>query len=151
GGCGTDAPRAAVINVDDDYGQKLVMTSRARSSRILTYGWSAGDIRAENVQITSRGTRFDLASPVGTVAIFSPLIGRVNVYNMLAAAGAALARECSAKEIAAGVAALARVPGRFERVDCGQPFTVVVDYAHTDDALRNLTTLAREFVTQASL
>ena len=61
-----------------------------------------------------------------------------------------MGRGCSADAIAQGVAALVRVPGRFERVDCGQPFTVVVDYAHTDDALRNLTALAREFVTQAA-
>ena len=150
-GCGTDAPRAAVINIDDDYGRKLVGTSRNRGSRVLSYGWSAGDLHAQNVQITSQGTRFDLVTPGETVALFSPLIGRVNVYNILAAAGAALARGCSPKEIAAGIAALTRVPGRFERVDCGQPFTVVVDYAHTDDALRNLTALAREFVTQAGL
>src|SRR5262249_3861622 len=59
---------------------------------------------------------------------------------------AAWSRDCSVVAMSAGIAALARVPGRFERVDCGQPFTVVVDYAHTDDALRNLTSLAREFV-----
>jgi len=75
----------------------------------------------------------------------------VNVYNILASVGAALARNCSQDAIAKGLAALTRVPGRFERVDCGQPFTVVVDYAHTDDALRNLTTLAREFVAQAGV
>ena len=71
------------------------------------------------------------------------------MYNILAAAGAAYSRNCEAEAIAKGVAALTRVPGRFERVDCQQPFTVVVDYAHTDDALRNLTALAREFVQQA--
>jgi UDP-N-acetylmuramoyl-L-alanyl-D-glutamate--2,6-diaminopimelate ligase len=150
-GCGTDAPRAAVINMDDEYGRKLVVTSKNRDSRVLTYGWSAGDLHAQNVQIGSQGTRLDLVSPAGTAAMFSPLIGRVNVYNILAASGAALARGCSSQEIAAGITALTRVPGRFERVDCGQPFTVVVDYAHTDDALRNLTSLAREFVTQAGL
>jgi UDP-N-acetylmuramoyl-L-alanyl-D-glutamate--2,6-diaminopimelate ligase len=72
----------------------------------------------------------------------------VNVYNILAASAAAYARGCPAEAIADGIAKLARVPGRFERVDCAQPFTVVVDYAHTDDALRNLTSLAREFVKQ---
>ena len=71
------------------------------------------------------------------------------MYNILAAAGAAYARGCKPDAIAKGIAHLARVPGRFERVDCNQPFTVVVDYAHTDDALRNLTALAREFVRQA--
>jgi UDP-N-acetylmuramoyl-L-alanyl-D-glutamate--2,6-diaminopimelate ligase len=73
----------------------------------------------------------------------------VNVYNILAAAGAAYARSCPSEAIVKGVETLSRVPGRFERVDCHQPFTVVVDYAHTDDALRNLTALAREFVARA--
>ncbi len=98
------------------------------------------------MEITTRGTRFDLVMPEGKIAVFSALIGRVNVYNILAAAGAGYARGCSAQAIAAGIDKLACVPGRFERVDCGQPFTVVVDYAHTDDALRNLTALARELV-----
>jgi UDP-N-acetylmuramoyl-L-alanyl-D-glutamate--2,6-diaminopimelate ligase len=88
-------------------------------------------------------------TPAGKIAVFSALIGRVNVYNILAAAGAGYARGCSTASIAAGIDKLACVPGRFERVECGQPFTVVVDYAHTDDALRNLTALARELVSAA--
>ncbi|HTW58201.1 MAG TPA: UDP-N-acetylmuramoyl-L-alanyl-D-glutamate--2,6-diaminopimelate ligase [Terriglobales bacterium] len=148
-GCGTDAPRAAVANLDDEYGVKLVEFSRKRSAVVLTYGWERGDFHAQKVEISPRGTRFDLATPQETIAVFSPLIGRVNVYNILAAAAACSARGCSAKAIALGVGSLTHVPGRFERVDCGQPFTVVVDYAHTDDALRNLTALAREFVSRA--
>jgi len=148
-GCGTDAPRVAVTNLDDQYGAKLAEFSRKRSAIVLTYGWERGDFHAENVDITPRGTRFDMATPQGKIAIFSPLIGRVNVYNILAAAAATHARGCSAKAIAGGVDSLTHVPGRFQRVDCGQPFTVVVDYAHTDDALRNLTALAREFVSRA--
>jgi UDP-N-acetylmuramoyl-L-alanyl-D-glutamate--2,6-diaminopimelate ligase len=115
---------------------------------LLTYGWNRGDFHVEHVDINPRGTRFDMVSPQGKIAIFSPLIGRVNVYNILAAAAACYARGCPAEAIARGVEALTHVPGRFERVDCGQPFTVVVDYAHTDDALRNLTALAREFVSR---
>jgi UDP-N-acetylmuramoyl-L-alanyl-D-glutamate--2,6-diaminopimelate ligase len=148
-GCGTEAPRAAVLNADDEYGQRLVKISRKRGSEVFTYGLTRGDFHAAKVEITPRGTRFDLSTPKETIPLFSPLIGKVNVYNTLAAAAAAYARNCATEAIAKGVAALARVPGRFERVDCGQPFTVVVDYAHTDDALRNLTTLAREFVQQA--
>jgi UDP-N-acetylmuramoyl-L-alanyl-D-glutamate--2,6-diaminopimelate ligase len=148
-GCGTDAPRAVVTNGDDEYGAKLAEFSRKRSSVVLKYGWERGDLHAEKVEITTRGTRFDLVTPEGKIAVFSALIGRVNVYNILAAAGAGYARECSAAAIAAGIDNLACVPGRFERVDCGQPFTVVVDYAHTDDALRNLTALARELVSGA--
>jgi UDP-N-acetylmuramoyl-L-alanyl-D-glutamate--2,6-diaminopimelate ligase len=148
-GCGTDPPRAVVTNVDDESGVKLAEFSRRRSSVVLKYGWERGDLHAEKVEVTTRGTRFDLVTPEGKIAVFSALIGRVNVYNILAAAGAGYARGCAAQAIAAGIDKLACVPGRFERVDCGQPFTVVVDYAHTDDALRNLTALARELVSGA--
>ena len=143
-GCGTDPPRAVVTNMDDESGAKLAEFSRKRSSVVLKYGWQRGDLHAEKVEITTRGTRFELITPAGKIAVFSALIGRVNVYNILAAAGACYARGCPAQAMAAGIEKLACVPGRFERVDCGQPFTVVVDYAHTDDALRNLTALARE-------
>src|SRR5579872_876629 len=148
-GCGTDAPRVAVINMDDPYGVQLAEFSRKRSAVNLKYGWNRGDLHAEKVEITTRGTRFDLVMPDEKIPVFSAMIGRVNVYNILAAAGASYARECSSEAIAAGIDKLACVPGRFERVDCGQPFTVVVDYAHTDDALRNLTALARELVSTA--
>ena len=148
-GCGTDAPRAVATNLDDDQGAKLADFSRKRSAVVLTYGWDRGDFHADKPDITPRGTRFDMVTPQEKLAIFSPLIGRVNVYNILAAAAACFARGCSPEAITRGVAALTHVPGRFQRVDCGQPFTVVVDYAHTDDALRNLTALAREFVTRS--
>jgi UDP-N-acetylmuramoyl-L-alanyl-D-glutamate--2,6-diaminopimelate ligase len=148
-GCGTDPPRAVVTNGDDEYGAKLEKFSRKRSSVVLKYGWNCGDFHAEKVDITPRGTRLDLVTPKEKIPVFSPLIGRVNVYNVLAAAGAGYARGCGAEAVASGVERLACVPGRFQRVDCGQPFTVVVDYAHTDDALRNLTALAREFVSRA--
>ncbi|MGB7147913.1 MAG: UDP-N-acetylmuramoyl-L-alanyl-D-glutamate--2,6-diaminopimelate ligase [Terriglobales bacterium] len=150
-GCGTEPPRAAVLNIDDEYGRQLLKICKQKSAEVLSYGLSAGDFHAESVDITPRGTRFQMVMPSETIAMWSPLIGRVNVYNALAASAAGYARGCSAEAIAKGIFDLARVPGRFERVDCGQPFTVVVDYAHTDDALRNLTTLAREFVDRAGL
>jgi UDP-N-acetylmuramoyl-L-alanyl-D-glutamate--2,6-diaminopimelate ligase len=148
-GDGARPPRAAVINVDDESGRQLTGISKKVSQEVLTYGLMQGDFRAAKLEITPQGTKFDLISPARTIPISSPLIGRVNVYNILAAAAAAHAGECKLEDIANGIASLERVPGRFERVDCGQPFTVVVDYAHTDDALRNLTALAREFVTRA--
>jgi UDP-N-acetylmuramoyl-L-alanyl-D-glutamate--2,6-diaminopimelate ligase len=147
-GVGTDPPRVAVTNLDDEYGAKLAQFSRKRGSLVFTYGWQRGDFHCERADITPRGTRLDLVTPEEKLAVFSPLIGRVNVYNMLAAAAAGYARKCDARAIVRGIESLTHVPGRFERVDCGQPFTVVVDYAHTDDALRNLTALAREFVTR---
>ena len=131
---------------DDEYGRKLAAFSNKKGSEVLTYGWSAGDFHAEKVDITTQGTRFDAMTPGGAIPLFSPLIGKVNVYNILGAVAAGFARGCKGEVIAKGIAGLARVPGRFERVDCEQPFTVVVDYAHTDDALRNLTALARDFV-----
>ena len=149
-GCGTDPPRAVVTNADDQHGEELVGFSRQRSAVVLTYGWSKGDFHAENADVTPRGTRLDIVTPQEKLAVFSPLIGRVNVYNILAASAAAYARGCSPEAIVKGIGSLTHVPGRFQRVDCGQPFTVVVDYAHTDDALRNLTALAREFVTRNS-
>ncbi|MGH9499579.1 MAG: UDP-N-acetylmuramoyl-L-alanyl-D-glutamate--2,6-diaminopimelate ligase [Terriglobales bacterium] len=148
-GCGTDGPRAAVINLEDEYGKKLVEVSGKHGSEVFTYGLTQGDFHAERAEVTSRGTRFDLVAPSGMMPVFSPLIGRVNVLNVIAAAAAAFARGCEQAAVVKGIETLGRVPGRFERVDCNQPFTVVVDYAHTDDALRNLTALAREFVRQA--
>src|SRR5437868_6054392 len=148
-GCGTEAPRVAVLNMDDEHGRNLVNTSKAHGSEVLGYGWDRGDFHCDKVRITLRGTQFEMVTPERKLPIWSPLIGKVNVYNVLAAAAAAYARDCRGENIVDGVASLASVPGRFERVDCGQPFTVVVDYAHTDDALRNLTSLAREFVNAA--
>jgi UDP-N-acetylmuramoyl-L-alanyl-D-glutamate--2,6-diaminopimelate ligase len=145
-GCGTEAPRAAVLNLDDEHGQKLAQISRKRSSEVMTYGLTSGEFHAGNVEITLHGTKLEIITPTTRIPIFSPLIGHVNVINILAAAAAAYARNCSADAIAKGVESLDRVPGRFERVDCNQPFTVVVDYAHTPDALNNVTALARNFV-----
>lgn len=96
--------------------------------------------------MSASGMSFRLNAPQGAAEIRTCLTGKVNLYNLLAASGAAQARGLTLEQIAAGVASLACVPGRFQTVDAGQPFTVVVDYAHTDDALRNLTALAREFV-----
>ena len=143
-GCGTPPPRVAVINADDEYGAQLVSFCRKAGSEVVTYGLHKADFHVSKLDVSTRGTRFDLVTPDEAIPIASPLIGRVNAYNILAAAAAA--RGCSAEEILRGVGGLSRVPGRFERVDCGQPFTVAVDYAHTDDALRNLTALARDLV-----
>ena len=152
-GCGTEPPRAAVINIDDEYGRQLLKLCRKKSALVISYGLTSGDcdFHAESVDITPRGTRFQMVTPAGEIAMWTPLIGNVNVYNVLAASAAGYARDCSAEAIAQGIFDLTSVPGRFERVDCGQPFTVVVDYAHTDDALRNLTALARDFVGRAGL
>jgi UDP-N-acetylmuramoyl-L-alanyl-D-glutamate--2,6-diaminopimelate ligase len=145
-GCGTAAPGVAVINVDDEYGRALMATKAGRSRQLITYGIQNGDFCATGVDLKPDGTAFELVTPQGSMNIRSPLIGGINVYNILAAAAATFALGCPLAQIADAIGRFQQVPGRFERVDCGQPFTVIVDYAHTDDALRNLTNIARDFV-----
>ncbi len=143
-GTGASAPRVAVVNADDEYGRKLLY-SRA-VAEVRSYGIEAGDWRAEEARFDAQGVRFRLATPFGRQEMRSRLMGKINVYNLLAAAAAAHARGVSLEQIGRGVEATGVVPGRFERVDCGQEFTVVVDYAHTEDALRNVLNTAREMV-----
>jgi UDP-N-acetylmuramoyl-L-alanyl-D-glutamate--2,6-diaminopimelate ligase len=145
-GCGAPPPRFAVINVDDEYGRKLAGMSTQANQELIGYGIQDGDFRAANVELQPDGSSFELITPAGSARISTSLIGSVNVYNILAAAAATHAVGCSLEQIVSAISHFKQVPGRFERVDCGQPFTVVVDYAHTDDALRNLTKIARDFV-----
>ncbi len=140
-------PRVAVINIDDPYGAKLARIAQQAGAQVESYGLSVGVFRAEDARLGASGMSFRLVAPMGAIDVRTRLTGKVNLYNLLAASGAAFARGLSLDQIATGAASLAYVPGRFQTVDAGQPFTVVVDYAHTDDALRNLTALAREYVT----
>jgi UDP-N-acetylmuramoyl-L-alanyl-D-glutamate--2,6-diaminopimelate ligase len=149
-GCGTRPPRAAVINADDEYGQSLGQSRKTLSQQVILYGIQSGDFRATNIKLQQDGTKFDLDTPSGSIKIETALIGGINIYNILAAAAATFASGCSLQQIAEAIAQFKQVPGRFEKVDCGQPFTVVVDYAHTDDALRNLTAIARDFASRSS-
>jgi len=142
-------PRVAVINIEDARGVELAGIARKAGAQVWTYGLDAGDFRAAAAEMTATGMKFRLVTPRGDVELRTKLTGKVNLYNLLAASGAAVARGLSLEQIAKGAASLAHVPGRFQTVNEGQPFTVVVDYAHTDDALRNLTALAREFVGEA--
>jgi UDP-N-acetylmuramoyl-L-alanyl-D-glutamate--2,6-diaminopimelate ligase len=148
-GCGTEPPRVAVINKEDEYGRQLIQLAKNLSPDLYTYGLREGQFHTDELKMGPEGTRFVLVTPAGNIDMFTPLLGKVNVYNILAASAAAVARGCTLAQIAEAVGKLAHVPGRFQRVNAGQPFTVVVDYAHTDDALRNLTMLAEEFVKQS--
>ncbi len=145
-GVGAPPPRVAVVNGDDSYGSRLVR--EVQGPQIMTYGTEqgTGEYRAQNVSLLAGETRFLFKTPNGDAAVRSPLTGRVNVYNLLAASCGALARGLTLEEVVAGAAAGAQVPGRFEVVPSSNGVTVVVDYAHTDDALRNLIALARELV-----
>ena len=140
-GTGAAAPATGVINRDDEYGQRL----SGLASRTLTYGLEPGaDVTTRKPVLSLSGIEFTAETPAGKIEIHSNLVGRPNVYNILAAIGAGVALDLRKEVIATGIAQLSAVPGRFERIDAGQPFLVVVDYAHTDDALRNLLVTARE-------
>jgi UDP-N-acetylmuramoyl-L-alanyl-D-glutamate--2,6-diaminopimelate ligase len=141
-GTGKGPARVGVINADDPYGERL----EGLAARTLRYGLRSGEITARKFTLTAAGLDFEAETPAGPIAVRSHLVGRTNVYNILAAIGAAVALDIAPGAIASGIARLESVPGRFERVDAGQPFLVVVDYAHTDDALANLLATSRELL-----
>src|SRR5262249_4825667 len=136
---------AAVINTDDEWGKKLVGIAK----KTVTCGLESGaEITTKKFQLAFGGLIFTAQTPNGRVQISSPLVGRINVYNILAAVGAAQALGFSNEVIEEGVRSLHSVTGRFQRVDAGQPFLVIVDYAHTDDALENLIRTGRELTSK---
>ena len=138
------APRVAVINADDERARQLAAASRRAGAEIRTYGIAKGDWRAASYKLTPGGAVLQIETPAGQAELTSKLAGEVNILNLLAAFTAAQARGVSFDDLVAAVPSLKPVPGRFQPVDAGQPFTVIVDYAHTDDALRNLMALARQ-------
>jgi UDP-N-acetylmuramoyl-L-alanyl-D-glutamate--2,6-diaminopimelate ligase len=140
-GTGSGAPAIGIINLDDPYGAQLA----GLAQRTLTYGLKTpADLTARKFALSIKGLEFSAQTPVGNIHVRSPLVGRFNVFNILAAIGAGIGLNVPSAKIEEGIAKLDLVPGRFQRIDEGQPFSVVVDYAHTDDALRNVITAARE-------
>ena len=135
-----------VINMDDPRGAALVEISK----QPITYAINAAaDVTPGQIEMTLSGLRFDVKTPKGTVKIASKLVGRPNAYNILAATATAIALDLPIAAIEAGISGLSGVPGRFEVVSsAGDDITVVVDYAHTDDALRNLLETARPLSTR---
>ncbi|MBN2317652.1 MAG: UDP-N-acetylmuramoyl-L-alanyl-D-glutamate--2,6-diaminopimelate ligase [Acidobacteria bacterium] len=133
---------SAVINTDDPYGKKL---KDYFDGSVLSFGFNPeADIHVLDYKTRADGTDLILATPMGEAVFETGLIGRHNVYNVMAATGAALCLQIDLEEIRDGIESMQGVPGRFERVDAGQDFTVIVDYAHTPDALENLLTLAAQ-------
>ena len=140
-GTGAGVPEVAVINSDDEYGKRLAGFAKTT----VTYGLeSAADLTTKKFQLTFSGLSFSAQTPKGKIQVSSRLVGRINVYNILAAIGATQALDLSNEIIEAGIRNLESVSGRFQRIDLGQPYFVVVDYAHTDDALESLIRTARE-------
>ncbi len=140
-GTGAGAPEVAVLNTDDEFGKRLAGLAK----KTVTYGLESDtDITTKKFQLTFDGLTFTALTPNGKVHVVSQLVGRINVYNLLAAIGAGQALGLSNEVIESGIRNLESVSGRFQRIDLGQPFLVIVDYAHTDDALENLIRTARE-------
>lgn len=147
-GTGAGAPDLGVVNTDDEWGKKLVGVAK----KTLTYGLQNGaELRAKKFQLSFGGLNFTAQTPNGAIQVESSLVGRINVYNILAAIGAGNGLGLSNEVIESGIRNLKAVAGRFQRIDQGQPFLVVVDYAHTDDALENLIRTARELNTKGRI
>ncbi|UWZ82035.1 UDP-N-acetylmuramoyl-L-alanyl-D-glutamate--2,6-diaminopimelate ligase [Occallatibacter riparius] len=140
------APRVAVINAHDERARQLAAAARRAGAEVRTYGIGQGDWRAVDHKLTPGGAAFTLETPAGSAKVTSRLAGEVNILNLLAAVAAAHARGLTFDQLVTAIPTLQPVPGRFQPVDAGQTFTVIVDYAHTDDALRNLTGLARQML-----
>jgi UDP-N-acetylmuramoyl-L-alanyl-D-glutamate--2,6-diaminopimelate ligase len=140
-GTGAGKPSVGVINTDDPRGKQLV----GLAGRTLTFGLTNGaQVTTRNFEPSFSGLKFTVQTPDGKIEVSTPLVGRINVYNILCAIATGLAFGIPLSTVEKGVAQLRAVPGRFERIDCGQPFLVIVDYAHTDDSLRKLLVTARE-------
>ncbi len=126
----------AVINVDDTYGRRLAAEV---TCPVVRYGFTAeADVHVLSQESRIDGCRLNIATPGGELTVRSHLAGRPNIYNIMASIGAAFRMGIEPDRISDGIEALEGVPGRMERVDLGQAFSVIVDYAHTPDALENL-------------
>ncbi len=133
----------SVVNMDDPWGRKLITELPMKT---ITFGFEpAAIVRALKFIMSDKGMEFQICFPGGTMDINTRLVGRHNVYNILAAVSSALVLNISPSDIVRGIAALQGVPGRFEKVDNDRGILLVVDYAHTDNALENLLITGREF------
>ena len=141
-----ESPKSSVINIDDEYGLKLAVELKANNQKVVTFAQnSAADLTAENIAVSLiKGTTFLLKTPDGERQIISPLVGKPHVYNMLAATATALELGYDLDKIVEGLRTCVGAPGRFERVETNADFAVVVDYAHSDDALLNTLKTARD-------
>jgi UDP-N-acetylmuramoyl-L-alanyl-D-glutamate--2,6-diaminopimelate ligase len=143
------APRVAVLNAHDPRTKQLGAAARRAGAEIRTYGINEGDWRTSSYTLTPAGATLRLETPAGSAEVLSHLAGEVNILNLLAAFTAAHARGIAFDQLVSSIPNLTPVPGRFQPVSGGQPFSVIVDYAHTDDALRNLTALARQVAAES--
>jgi len=148
-----EKPGSSVINIDDEWGVKLAGELRAAGQRVVTFSITgssadAPDFTAHDIEVSLiKGTSFQLRTPHGSRDIISPLVGKPHVYNMLSATATALELGYDLDSVVVGLSKCVGAPGRFERVPHSGDFAVVVDYAHTDDALLNTLRTARDLTT----
>lgn len=144
-----EKPGSSVINIDDEWGVRLAGELRANGQRAVTFSQNGeADLTAKNIEVSLiRGTTFLLKTPIGDLNVTSPLVGKPHVYNMLAATATALELGFDLDAVSKGLSVCVGAPGRFERVPHDGDFAVVVDYAHTDDALLNTLKTARDLTT----
>ncbi|WP_181348918.1 UDP-N-acetylmuramoyl-L-alanyl-D-glutamate--2,6-diaminopimelate ligase [Thalassobacillus sp. CUG 92003] len=136
-------PKRAIINLDSPYAKTLI---RSTAQPVLTYGIeSEADVRAQRIHLHEKGSVFELVTSTETVMVRSPLIGKFSVYNMLAAAAAALVSDVPLLDIKKALETSQGVRGRFEPVEEGQDFGVIIDYSHTPDSLHNVVKTLKEF------
>ena len=139
----------AVINVDDPSARVLLDCLRVPA---LTYGYDVNaDVRMRSAVPSERGTAIELDTPDGDIVLDVRLVGYFNFYNVMAAFTCGLVMGLDADSIRAGIEAVDNVPGRFERIELGQNFQVIVDYAHTPDALERVLTAARDLANERLL
>lgn len=134
----------AILNADDPSCQQLAQLTRAS---IITYGIkNEADLRAENIAVTARGVSYTLKYTHKEIPVKLKMTGMFNVYNTLAATAVGLVEGIDPEIIIQALENTAGIPGRFEKVEAGQEFTVIVDYSHTPDSLKNCLQTARQFV-----
>jgi UDP-N-acetylmuramoyl-L-alanyl-D-glutamate--2,6-diaminopimelate ligase len=140
-----EPPRLAIVNTDDPYGRRVAEAAGRAGVPLLRYGLdSEAEVTARSVKLSMGGMRLTLVTPAGESAVVSPLVGRPHVYNLLTAAACGHALGLSLDSAARAFETCAGAPGRFERVAHSGDFAVVVDYAHTDDALAGVLRTARD-------
>jgi UDP-N-acetylmuramoyl-L-alanyl-D-glutamate--2,6-diaminopimelate ligase len=136
-------PKFAILNTDEP---SMALFKKSTAAHVITYGIdNEADIRAVNIQMTSLGTTFDLIIDKVCYPISIQLLGKFNVYNVLASIPAALVSGVPINKIIKSIEGIHGVAGRFELVNAGQDFPVIVDYAHTPDSLENVLTTIRQF------
>lgn len=138
-----DSPKYAILNADDPVSE---IYNSGTAARVITYGIdSHANVMAKNIVMTSGGTSFKLLTPLGNKSVMMKLVGKFSVYNVLASVSAGLVSGVTLDSIVKSIESISGVSGRFELVNAGQEFTVIVDYCHTPDSLENVLKTIRQF------